>query len=146
MTICDRGIYFNGQLVGYVTNVVDELRDREAARTAVFSGNHPLDTPNRLTATEARTDNILTQAAQIVYGANQKAYGRPSDDFDRIARMWSALLSKKLVTEIHVDSLDVAKMMVAVKLSRLVESPAHMDSWRDVAGYAACGERVIKNT
>jgi hypothetical protein len=32
--------------------------------------------------------------------------------------------------------------MALVKIARLANSPDHMDSWIDIAGYAACGGEI----
>jgi len=33
-------------------------------------------------------------------------------------------------------------LMILTKIARLVESPDHYDSWKDIAGYAAVGWAV----
>jgi hypothetical protein len=33
-------------------------------------------------------------------------------------------------------------MQILVKVARLIESPAHKDSWLDIAGYAASGWEI----
>jgi hypothetical protein len=49
--------------------------------------------------------------------------------------MWSALLEKEVTPN------QVYLCLIAVKMSRLVESPRHRDSWLDIAGYAALAEK-----
>lgn len=34
--------------------------------------------------------------------------------------------------------------MIAMKLSRLVQTPGHRDSWLDIAGYAALGHEIAE--
>ena len=36
----------------------------------------------------------------------------------------------------------VALMMALLKVARLIKSPEHLDSWVDLAGYAACGGEI----
>lgn len=81
--------------------------------------------------------SILEEAQAVVYGPRQAAYGHPRDNFERTARLWTAYLA------ISVSAVDVAQMMVLLKMARLMESPDHRDSWVDMAGYAATGARVM---
>jgi hypothetical protein len=37
---------------------------------------------------------------------------------------------------------DVAQMMALMKIARLENDPSHLDSWTDLAGYAACGAEI----
>lgn len=78
----------------------------------------------------------LRQAATIVAGERDNTYGGPEDNFKRIAQLWSVILQRE------VSLTEVASCMAAVKLARLVNSPNHLDSWVDLAGYAACGYEV----
>lgn len=55
---------------------------------------------------------IVTEAINIIGGERQDAYGRPEDNFARIAGMWSAYL------EVPVTPADVAQMMVLLKVAR----------------------------
>jgi hypothetical protein len=63
-------------------------------------------------------------------------YGDPKDDFARVAHMAEVL--KDCPDPLARHSL----YMILVKVSRLIHSPDHVDSWRDISGYALCGERV----
>lgn len=64
-------------------------------------------------------------------------YGTPEDNFGRIAALWNTHLANRLPGAL--TGSDVAMMMVLMKVARLENSPEHLDSWIDVAGYAACG-------
>jgi hypothetical protein len=64
------------------------------------------------------------------------AYGDASENFQRIADMWSVILSRRVTVK------EVALCMAAVKMARLIETPDHEDSWIDLAGYAALGVEV----
>jgi hypothetical protein len=55
---------------------------------------------------------ILNQAANLVNGERQAAYGSPDDNLWRIAGLWSAYLDAEVTAE------DVCNMMVLVKMSR----------------------------
>ena len=65
-------------------------------------------------------------------------YGHPLDDFGRAARL------KAVVAGIKDPELRHAAEMVCMKLARLCNSPEHLDSWDDVAGYARCARMVIE--
>ncbi len=64
-------------------------------------------------------------------------YGHPSTDFGRVARIKAALADCSDPKVRHVLE------MIAVKMSRLVESPRHLDSWVDIAGYARTGTMLM---
>ncbi len=80
--------------------------------------------------------SLLRQAELLVTRDRGDAYGDPVDDFERTAAMWSVLL------DCTVNPAQVATCMVALKLSRLTWEDFNPESWRDIAGYAACGKRV----
>lgn len=85
---------------------------------------------------------LLQEAEKIVSVERNKPYGEPDEDFKRIAAIASAMgfcidSGGDMLRPLRSD--DVAKFMIALKLSRLMWSPEHKDSWLDIAGYAACG-------
>lgn len=88
---------------------------------------------------------ILEKAAEIVSGEREDTYGGPEDSFRLIAKLWEAYLG---AAERVITPEDVAAMMALLKIARLAKSSDHLDSWIDLAGYAACGgeigERSIK--
>lgn len=76
-------------------------------------------------------------------------YGKPEDNFVRIANLWNAHIVncgwrlKSQSGEIaNLDPSDVAVMMVLLKVARLENDSTHFDSWVDIAGYAACGGEI----
>ena len=47
--------------------------------------------------------------------------------------------------DVAVDAVTVALLMAELKIARAVTNTGHMDSWVDLAGYAACGgERAAR--
>lgn len=65
-------------------------------------------------------------------------YGHPAIDFDRAARL------KAVVAEVPDARLRHALEMICVKMARLIQTPTHLDSWDDIAGYARCGRMVVE--
>jgi len=74
---------------------------------------------------------FLREVEQTLEGDRQVDYGDASKNFARIARMWEVIFGHQVTLE------QVHLCMIAVKMSRLVNSPEHQDSWIDIAGYAA---------
>jgi hypothetical protein len=86
---------------------------------------------------------LLLQAAKTI-DERGKAYGPPNDNFDRIVRRWNAHLMNRYGQRAEmVDALDVAAMMIDVKLARLEETVTHHDSLVDVCGYIACWKELL---
>lgn len=82
------------------------------------------------------TKEELLDAAKAAVADRGLNYGSPEDNFGRIAKLWAAYLGHPVSTH------DVANLMVLMKVARLQNSPTHLDSWTDIAGYAACGANL----
>jgi len=80
--------------------------------------------------------SILTAAHDAVAQRGEN-YGKPSENFERIATLWSAYTMHPYSVE------DVGIMMMLLKISRLMENPRHEDSWVDIAGYSAITAEAI---
>ena len=78
---------------------------------------------------------VLREADKCVCGQREQDYGTPEDSFQKIGTFWTAYLNY----DVKIDAEDVAAMMALLKIARISENPRHMDSWVDLAGYAACG-------
>ena len=74
---------------------------------------------------------LLEAAEKLVNGTRAKDYGDAYENHDRIAKMWSIVLEKDVTVE------QVYMCMIAVKLSRLMQTPYHEDSAIDICGYGA---------
>jgi hypothetical protein len=72
---------------------------------------------------------ILEEAQTIVSGARQASYGTPERNWERTAKIASALTGQELSAELCI------KVLLAVKFSRLLQTPNHRDSLVDAAGY-----------
>lgn len=77
-------------------------------------------------------EDILEEALRITSGDRQAQYGPPDQDFQRTAKMWSALKG------VEFTAKEVAMFIICLKLSRQTHQDKR-DNWVDVAGYARCG-------
>lgn len=84
----------------------------------------------------------VLDAAVAAVTKRHEHYGSPADNFDAIARRWTAHIKNRFGTDVKIDASSVAIMMSDVKIARLENDPSHLDSWVDLAGYAACGGEV----
>lgn len=88
---------------------------------------------------------VLDEAKRLICGDRNNQYGSPTQDFNRTANMLTSLGYGK---EDHsggfdvIEDHDVAVIMIALKLSRIMWSEKKLDSWRDIAGYSGCGAEV----
>lgn len=80
---------------------------------------------------------VLDAAAKAVLQDRNASYGSPESNFQDIADVWNWFLSDKIAPG-TIEKMDVANMMILMKMARLKYNPNHRDSKVDVAGYAAC--------
>lgn len=64
-------------------------------------------------------------------------YGHPADDFARVAKL------AEVVSECDDELIRHVLYMIAVKMCRIVETPDHLDSWVDIAGYARTAVMIM---
>ncbi|MDP7733678.1 DUF6378 domain-containing protein [Mycobacterium paragordonae] len=87
-------------------------------------------------------ESILQEAERLINGERQESYGNATESHERIADLWTAYLGD--VTPL--TAFDVVNMMVLLKVSRskggLNSHQFQRDSYVDIAGYAALGERI----
>jgi uncharacterized protein DUF6378 len=89
--------------------------------------------------------SVLNEAAGLITGDRNKAYGTPTQNFTNTAQIWTALLRHKLRDGEEILADEVAALMVGLKLARTVGQPKR-DNWVDMAGYAGCGyEAAVEN-
>ena len=77
---------------------------------------------------EQAQTTVLKEADQLIVGARNEYYDHPLDNFNRIAKIWSAILG------IDVTYRQVALCMDGVKLAREAYRP-HRDNRVDGPGY-----------
>lgn len=83
-------------------------------------------------------EGYIAEALRIVRGNREGVYGRPDQNFQTIAALWSAWLSVRLRTTVTIDATDVGHLMILMKEARIANSPLHRDSHVDIAGYLDC--------
>lgn len=84
--------------------------------------------------------SILAEYDSAVAGITQnrgKNYGHPSLNFERIARL------QDVCEECKDPLIKQVLRMLCVKIARLIETPEHLDSLIDIAGYARTGAMVL---
>lgn len=81
---------------------------------------------------------ILEAAEKCVCHDRQDTHGRPEDSFGVIADLWTAYLDIGR----EITPVDVAQMMILLKIGRAKENPNHQDNWVNMACYAACGGEI----
>jgi len=83
---------------------------------------------------------LLAEAAKVTEGPRGRDYGPPEVNLgERTADLMDAYLRHR---DSEVDGRDVCILQIMVKIARLIESPAHKDSWMDIAAYAAAGWEI----
>ena len=87
---------------------------------------------------------ILAAAEKCVCGQREEDYGTPEDSFGLIAELCMPLIKACVPegTDVCVLPETVALMMALLKVARIINNPEHLDSWVDLAGYAACGGEI----
>lgn len=86
---------------------------------------------------------VLDLAGKAVLKDRANNYGQPEKSFDSIASLWNSwLIARHGLLDHVIEPFDVAIMLTLLKVARIANSPQHLDSWVDIAGYAACGAEV----
>ena len=84
-------------------------------------------------------NEILSEANRLIHGDRAVDYGDARTSFEGISALWSTILRHQ------VSPQDVARCMIALKMVRLSASPQKVDSWVDIAGYAAIGGELASH-
>lgn len=91
---------------------------------------------------------VLDKAKECVCGDRDKIYKGPENNFALIAALWEPVIRESCVSpgaDVSVGPETVALLMALLKLARAATNPGHLDSWIDLAGYAACGGEIASN-
>lgn len=92
-------------------------------------------------APRSEAAQALRRAEELVSGDRRTDYGPASESFAWLAEAFSLTLRSKLTAPIEPH--EVALMMTDLKKRRCLTSPGSMDSWVDLAGYAALGWEIV---
>ena len=82
--------------------------------------------------------NVLKTAGDLIDGDRARDYGDAYEMHKRIAAGWSQVLG------VDVKAHEVALCMAWLKISRLVETPSHADSYVDAVAYMALAAEIEK--
>lgn len=88
---------------------------------------------------------ILDKARGCVCQDRNREYGEPEDGFKLIAALWEPVIRESCVApgaDVSITPEIVALLMALLKVARAAQNPGHLDSWVDLAGYAACGGEI----
>lgn len=98
-----------------------------------------------MTSTENGTtrSEILETAKNIVNGQRETEYGTPEDNFSVIAEFWDVFLKGIGFEGRALTAKDVAILMCLFKIARITTGSGSIDSFVDLAGYAACGGEIF---
>ena len=111
-----------------VTETVDETAEQEQSEeTSVVAPA----TPTR--------GLILDIARQIVCADRNDTYGSAEDNFGIIAELWKPYLKGRGIAADNLTSMDVAILMIQLKVARVATGKFKLDNFVDICGYAACG-------
>jgi hypothetical protein len=80
---------------------------------------------------------LLNAAHETVSNDRVTNYGTPEQTFQRIAAYWTVFFG------IKIQPWQVAAAMILLKMARLQNNPAHVDSLVDGCGYFACWADVV---
>lgn len=97
------------------------------------------------------TDSILDQAKAAVDGPRALDYGRPERNHGTTGAMFGVWLRRRQEAiqregemHPHEDAIRVCAFNICQKLSRLANSPDHLDSLVDTAGYARNWQMILE--
>lgn len=90
-----------------------------------------------------KTAHGMLEAGAGVLKERGEVYGPPSENFSRMSRLANAYLADKLKEPL--TPADTSVLMALLKLSRLMQTPDHQDSWQDGINYLAiAGELALE--
>lgn len=80
-------------------------------------------------------EEVLEEAKSAVTVDRNRDYSEPENNFENIARLWTAY-----IPDYQFTRKDVAVMFMLTKIARSYATPTLKDHWVDIAGYAACAQ------
>lgn len=94
---------------------------------------------------DEKNNTVLREAEALIYGAWADEYGPPRENFERLAKLWSAYLGPRVAVNAPLTAYDVAWMLLLLKVSRAARdrgAKTKRDTVVDAAGYVGCVERI----
>jgi ABC-type hemin transport system ATPase subunit len=86
--------------------------------------------------------SILEEAQSVTSGERRRDYDAALPNHERIARLWNAYLACRAKdTGEPISALDVAHMMILLKIARSCKTPTR-DNYVDIAGYSRCAAEI----
>lgn len=87
----------------------------------------------------------LLKAAIVRVQAGSNEYGKVENNFALIAAYWNEYIfgRQDYAKSELLDATDVAVMMILFKIARSVTGKRNIDTWLDIAGYAACAAETM---
>jgi hypothetical protein len=92
---------------------------------------NPTNSKTLLEQFDAAYENVTADRRDIC--------GAPQDTYRRISSL------RSVVDECADPQIHEILAMIVTKVARLVQTPNHLDSWVDVAGYARCGVMLLND-
>lgn len=87
--------------------------------------------------------SVLNEALTVTGKERPQDYVHPLDDFGCTAAIWQAMIRVRYGVDVPLTADFVGLMMVAMKVSREAGRHKH-DNLVDIAGYAECIDKVLK--
>lgn len=78
-------------------------------------------------------DDLLAEASCLINGARQDSYGDISESWERVGKLWAAVLHLDRPIEPHM----VGCMLALMKISRIANDASHTDNYIDALAYIA---------
>ncbi len=88
-------------------------------------------------------NECLKTAKELINGERAADYGTAYENHGRIASLWSRYVSAKAKVQVQLTPMDVAHMMILLKVARLMHSGTD-DCYVDICGYAALAAEMDK--
>lgn len=73
---------------------------------------------------------VMLEMVQKTVQERGRIYGSAKENMDVTAKLWSVVLGKE------ITGVQVGLCLLQLKVARLLQSPNHIDSCTDLAGYA----------
>lgn len=91
------------------------------------------------------TNNVISEANEIIHGDREQTYGHPSKNLDKIAEQWSLYLFQKygFSENFFLTPEDVCWMMADLKKVRQMNQHKR-DNLVDAIGYIGLIERITE--